>query len=251
VFDTTLSPITPAAREIDGQEASAQLTAILGRLVGAGILDPARVRAADVVARKVHASEGDERGLRRTWIAEHAFFVPLTLHGVRIGTVQGEYGLHVHVHRSGRLRRIALSGAAVAASEPGALTTPRAVRRVARTTPAEVIARGTIGNAEIRPLGLRYLLDEGATGSQDLIARDLLWVSPSGVGPDGEVVRGKAYVVSYAVNDAGDAVELSPPLGALGPTPGDRGVREVARARRPGAWRRPDQHGRDVGCQDA
>jgi hypothetical protein len=222
VFDTTLSPITPATRELDDEAASAQFTAIYGRLVSAGVVDPARVRAVDVIARQAHASEGDQNGLRRTWIAEHAFFVPLTLNGVRIGTAQGEYGLHINVHRSGRLRRIALSGAAIAAGEPGALTTPRTVRRAERTTPAEVIARGTVGNAEIRPLGLRYLLDEGATGSQDLIARDLLWVSPTGVGPEGEVVHGKAYVVSYAVNDAGDAVELSPPPGALGPTPADR-----------------------------
>ena len=222
VFDTTLDPIAPVAREIDGGEAGAQLGQILGSLVSAGVIDPARARVADVVARQVHASEGDQTGLRRTWIAEYAFFVPLTIGGVRIGSTEGEYGLHINIHRSGRVRRIALSGAAIAASEVGALTTPRTVHRVQRTTPAEVVARGTLGNAEIRPLGLRYLVDEGATGSQDLIARDLLWASPTSAGPDGEEVHGKAYVVSYAVDDARDAVEFSPPPGTLGPTPGDQ-----------------------------
>jgi len=222
VFDSSIHPTTPAAGDLGDAYATKIFMASFARLVSAGLIDPSRVRVADVVTRRVHASEGDQGGLRRTWIDEHAFFVPLTIDGIHVGTTEGEYGLHINIHRSGKLRRVALSGAAIAANEPGAVARARTVKRAQRAIPAEAVARAKIGAADIRPLGLRYLVNENAVQSEDLIARDLLWVSPTGVGASGEVLHGKAYIVSSAVNDAGDSVEISPPPGAFGPNPGDR-----------------------------
>lgn len=60
--------------------------AVHASMVSSGLIDGARIRIADVVLRKLHASECDQSGVRRTWIDEHIFFVPLTVDGIRVGT---------------------------------------------------------------------------------------------------------------------------------------------------------------------
>jgi hypothetical protein len=89
VFDTSLHPGTPGALELSTADATKMFAATFNSLSAAGLIDPSRLRPADVVTRQVHASEGDQSGLRRTWIDEHAFFVPLTISGVHVGTMEG------------------------------------------------------------------------------------------------------------------------------------------------------------------
>jgi hypothetical protein len=217
VFDNSIRPASATGADLTIEQATAAFEASYGQLVASGVVDPTRLRRADAITRIVHAAEGDQNGMRRSWINEHIFFVPLTIGGIRVGTTEGEYGLNIHVHRSGKIRRIALSGAGIAANEPGSVSLSQSVNRAERKTPAETTAVAQLGASEVHSLGLRYVVNEDATAADDLVARDLLLVSPTSTGPSGETVHGKAYLVSYAVNDPSDAVDISPKPGTLGP----------------------------------
>lgn len=65
------------------------------------------------------------------------YFIPLSVGGVRVGTLGREYGPVGNVHRSGLVRQIGVVGAVIAADEPGAVGIVRNTARLVRTTDVE------------------------------------------------------------------------------------------------------------------
>lgn len=224
VYSTNaLGEPAPAATDIAKDAAIQIFDDTLESLYSSGVLNRSNVSRKDLVVREIHCSEGDQSGLRRDWIDEYLLFAPATIEGVHIGSMEREYGVTVNVHKSGQVRRIEISGAAIAASEPGTIGTVRQVQRAQRTTDLDALAKGALGSESlISRIGLRYVADELASGV--LVPRDLVKVYPARPGDvavDGQPLYGKAYMVSLAIDDASDRIDVFPPIGDPGPRPWD------------------------------
>jgi hypothetical protein len=223
VYDNTPNKMAPSASDLSKDAATKVFAAALDRLTSAGLVDASRVQSAGAVVREIHASEGNNTGVQKHWVDEYAFFAPLSLNGIHVGTFSDEYGVWINVHRSGKVRRIQISGLAIAAAESGAVTPAGSVASVARAASGvAAAARSKLGTSDVEDIGQRYVVNENAAGPEVLTPRRLSRVVPMGSGPAGETIRGKAYVASYAVNDGSGDVLISPAPGRLGPLPSDK-----------------------------
>jgi hypothetical protein len=175
-----------------------------------------------MVMQPTYAAERSyPEGTTRTWVDEYVFFVPTKIDGISVGTDTQEYGVTVNVHKSGNIRRLEISGAALAANETGTATVTKTVVRSVRAQSGEAEARAIFGqNAVVQSLGQRFVLDENAPGGE-LVPRLLFQVSSVSVGQAGEQIIGKAFVASSAA-DSTAPMQVSPSPGFVGPNSGDR-----------------------------
>jgi hypothetical protein len=222
VYDIQFATSRPQPGDVDPAGALGIFKGVFNSLLSRGILDAARSSISDMVTRQVHAVERSyPEGTTREWVDEYVFFVPTKIGGIPVGTDVLEYGVTVNVHKSGNVRRIEISGVALAANEPGAAMITKTVGRAVRAQSGEAETRAIFGqNAIVQSLGQRFVVDEN-TPSGELVPRTLFQVSPVGVGPAGEQVVGKAFVASNAA-DSTAPLQLSPTPGSFGPNPGDR-----------------------------
>lgn len=225
VYDVgSMGETAPSASDIDANAARKVFSANLEKLYAGGLVSRDAVTGSELVTREVHCTEGDDKGVKRDWIDEYLIFAPTTIGGTRVGTTSRDYGVTMNVHKSGRVRRIEITGAAITASEPNTVAVVRSVKHVQRANSNEALAKGKFGaDALVKSAGLRYIADELASG--ELVPRDVLKVHPAGRGPKGEQVYGKAYTVSLAVDDASDNLDISPKPGDTGARPWDNSTK--------------------------
>ena len=222
VYDNQFETTTPQPSDVDSATALRISTGVFNRLLSQGALDGTRSSISDMVMRQVHALQRSyPEGTTREWVDEYVFFVPTKVAGIPVGTEVQEYGVTVNVHKSGNVQRIEISGAALAANEPGAAIVTKSVRRAVRAQSGEIETKAIFGQHSIvQSLGQRFVVDENATGG-DLVLRTLFQVSPVGVGQAGEQVVGKAFVASNAVDSTAPLL-VSPTAGFVGPNSGNR-----------------------------
>jgi hypothetical protein len=215
----------PSASDISLDAAKKIFADKLAQLQAAGLVSSKIVTGQEIQTHEVHCAEGsNQEGLRRDWIDEWVLFAPASIEGIHVGTLDQEFGVVANVHKSGRIRRIEIAGAAISADEPGVITVTGTAVAAKRPTPADQLAKAKLGaQALIKPSTRRYVTDDRGNGAA--VPRELLTVNPAGTGADGATIYGKAYVVSYAIDNASDQIDVWPPVGDPGPNPSDKSTK--------------------------
>jgi hypothetical protein len=128
-----------------------------------------------------------------------------------------EYGVSINVHRSGKIRRIAIGAARVAADELGAVVRGRSTVRVGRRD-ADVAnwIHTRFPDASIRPLGVRHVVSF-ENGASDVTPRELFDVAPRFTESDATIVESKHFTAGYPVDAATAEPTLWPEPGAIPP----------------------------------
>jgi hypothetical protein len=210
------SPISPSGARV-------KFAQIYDALEDKGVVSSDRVSREDVELHEVGAAQGDRDGLHRTWVDEYAFFAPVKLGGVELGTPTSRYGIWASIHRSGKIRRIELIGTAFLSSSGGNAVASDQVTEVdIQPTPdVDAFVLSVVGVARIEPLGVRLLVPSNLSDLDEKIEPHRLFQAiPRIVFPEtGEVGNGKAYSISYSLVDAGGKLNIFPKPLDYGPNP--------------------------------
>jgi hypothetical protein len=220
VFEAAAPAMKPEPSDIDETRARAIFESTLRSLQASGVVSPERSKASDVTTRAFYAAEGNQDGAKRKWVNEYVFFVPTKINGVGVGIFSREYGLWINVHRSGRVRRIELSGTSATAPDGSTISVVRSVARAATPPPSvENATKAAFKDSTTEPLGLRLVL-ENVPSSGEVAPRELFRVVPLNTASDGTQFRSKAFVASYPLADDGAEITISPTPGSHGSDPG-------------------------------
>lgn len=186
---------------------------VFRKLVDRGVIRPDRAEVRRAELHEVHAAEGTEEGVLRQWVDEYAFFVPLKVDGIEVGTLNRRFGVWINVHRSGKIRRVELTGLGLLSPDGFGIIRLPATRGTVPEPNVTKFVADAIGEARLYDLGVRLLLPRNVSDfDEEILPHRLFSVVPKISGPGVEqTLNGKAMVASYALGDSANTLTISPP----------------------------------------
>lgn len=211
------------SRVIAQSEASRILQRVYLELLGSGLVSSDRVSLDDAELHLVQAAEGNRDEVLRTWVDEYAYFIPVKLGGIEVGTPTRRFGIWVNVHRGGRVRRIELLGVQMLSTSQGGTTAATEVLTPSSVSAAELDAfiLAEVGTAKTEALGIRLLMPENSSDFDDeIFPHQLEQAIPQVIDPKTQsTINGKAFVVSVSLANPKPVLSLHPRRKGYGPNP--------------------------------
>lgn len=209
---TSLKSGKPIIESITRERADRMFQETFDSLLSAGLVSSDRALTDNIRLKGLRATFGRTGETATTeWIEEYMYFVPLTIEGIGVGTYYKEFGITVNVHRSGKIRRIEISGMGIASNKEGLVKVAGQVRQIPRKLDIRQSLASLFLNVSvtINPVGTRYILTPMTLGRAN-IPRKLYTVSPTFNTADGKEFHAPYYIASYAIDDANSKPRLIP-----------------------------------------
>jgi hypothetical protein len=217
VLNEVVSRDTTSPLDVGEGVARSTFAGAFGALVRGGLVDG---KGLDVTAPKLSQivqGEGVVGQSPSERVKEYIYTVPRKVNGVGVFGA----GVEVSVHRTNRLSKISTFGPTVISTvaKDGSEIPDGSGYNFVRAVPSgDLLARANAENAgaTVQPLGLQYVLPEGASDAV-VEPTEVYFVVPT-MTVDGRTLHGRAHLVAYSVSNkaAASVVWPRPAVGAKG-----------------------------------
>lgn len=201
VLDETVTGDTESTVDVGVDAAKKLFLTRFDALVSNGAIDSGGLKVAAAKLFPLMQGEGMTGQPSVERVKEYIYSVPRVLDGVEVfGS-----GVEVSIHRNGKVARVRSFGPIVSPQSP---TPAYTFSQAVPSTAADARVKAEYPDAEIKPIGLRYWLPEGA--AEQVLAPEYMYLVVRHTVVDGRDVSARGVYVAYSAQDAAAAPTVWP-----------------------------------------